>query len=255
MDIIEFQNKLKDIQTLALNNGKQVRAELVEKFFGEEDMDQEKLQKVYDYLEVQGIRVTGRTGDREDAGQGPVPHIEKKQERVPLTAEEEEYLKEYMKAFGFEENLRDRQELLLACKRNEEGARESLVKACQRELADVARDLNCREVLFADLLSEANTALLMALEELKNVTEEEAAEEWLMHKVRSLVEEFLEEQTRQKREDNFLVEKVQNLEERVKALTEGENVKYSVEELAVFLDMEPEEMEAILRLTGDDSGK
>ena len=119
----------------------------------------------------------------------------------------------------------------------------------------MARDLNCREVLFADLLSEANTALLMALEELKDVTEEEAAEKWLMHKVRSLVEEFLEEQTRQKREDNFLVEKVQSLEERVKALTEDENVKYSVEELAVFLDMEPEEMEAILRLTGDDSGK
>ena len=83
MDIIEFQNKLKDIQTLALNNGKQVRAELVEKFFGEEDMDQEKLQKVYDYLEVQGIRVTGRTGDREDAGQGPVPHIGEKQESRP----------------------------------------------------------------------------------------------------------------------------------------------------------------------------
>ena len=60
MDIHEFQNKLKDIQTLALNNGKQVRAELVEKFFGEEDMDREKLQKVYDYLEVQGIHVTGR---------------------------------------------------------------------------------------------------------------------------------------------------------------------------------------------------
>ena len=32
MDINEFQNKLKDIQTLALNNGKQVRADLVEKF-------------------------------------------------------------------------------------------------------------------------------------------------------------------------------------------------------------------------------
>ena len=43
MDINEFQNKLKDIQTLALNNGKQVRADLVEKFFGEEGMDQDKL--------------------------------------------------------------------------------------------------------------------------------------------------------------------------------------------------------------------
>ncbi len=64
MDIIEFQNKLKDIQTLALNNGKQVRAELVEKFFGDEGMDQDKLQKVYDYLEVQGIHVTGKKGKK-----------------------------------------------------------------------------------------------------------------------------------------------------------------------------------------------
>ena len=84
---------------------------------------------------------------------------------------------------------------------------------------------------------------------------EELSELRLMEKVRRLVEEFLEDQTRQKREDNFLVEKVQNLEERVKALTDDDNVKYSVEELSAFLDMEPEEMEAILRLTGDDSGK
>ena len=33
MDIIEFQNKLKEVQTLALNNGKKVKAALVEKFF------------------------------------------------------------------------------------------------------------------------------------------------------------------------------------------------------------------------------
>ena len=123
-------------------------------------------------------------------------------------------------------------------------------------MADIARELNCREVLFADLLSEANTAFLTVLEELEYQEEkEELSELRLMEKVRRLVEEFLEDQTRQKREDNFLVEKVQNLEERVKALTDDDNVKYSVEELSAFLDMEPEEMEAILRLTGDDSGK
>ena len=251
MDINEFQNKLKDIQTLALNNGKQVRAELVEKFFGEEGMDQDKLQKVYDYLEVQGIHVTGK-GEKNEEEQ----LSEKKRESVPLTREEEDYLKEYLKAFGFEENLRNRQDLLQACIHKEEGARESLIKACQRELADIARELNCREVLFADLLSEANTTFLTVLEELEYQEEkEELSELRLMEKVRRLVEEFLEDQTRQKREDNFLVEKVQNLEERVKALTDDDNVKYSVEELSAFLDMEPEEMEAILRLTGDDSGK
>ena len=38
----------------------------------------------------------------------------------------------------------------------------------------------------------------------------------------------------------------------MKELTEDENVKYSVEELAAFLDMDPEEMEAVIKLTGDD---
>lgn len=252
MDIIEFQNKLKDIQTLALNNGKQVQPELVQKFFGEEDMDQEKLEKVFDYLEVQGIRVLGREGKKGEEPQIP----EKKREILPLTVEEEEYLREYLKAFGFEENLRDRQELIWACLRREEGAKERLLKACQRDLADIARELNTGEVLFADLLSEANTAFLTVLEELEEQEEKaNLSEDWILYKVRASVEDYLEEQTRQKREDHFLVEKVQNLEEKVKALTEDGNVKYSIEELSAFLDMEPEEMEGILRLTGDDSGK
>ena len=38
MNIQEFQDKLKEIQTLAMQNGKQVQAELVEKFFGEDDI-------------------------------------------------------------------------------------------------------------------------------------------------------------------------------------------------------------------------
>ena len=57
MDILEFQNKLKEIQTLAVNNGKKVHVQLVEKFFDDPDMDGEKLKRVYDYLETQGIRV------------------------------------------------------------------------------------------------------------------------------------------------------------------------------------------------------
>ena len=42
MDIQEFQEKLKDIQTLAMQNGKQVHRELVEQFFEEPGMDKDK---------------------------------------------------------------------------------------------------------------------------------------------------------------------------------------------------------------------
>ena len=253
MDINEFQNKLKDIQTLALNNGKQVRADLVEKFFGEEGMDQDKLQKVYDYLEVQGIHVTGRK-EEESRKQEEAVSVRKKRESVPLTSEEEEYLRDYLKTFGFEDNLLDRQELLRRCAAGEASARESLIRTCQRELTDIAREMNCEEVLFADLLGEANMAFLSALDTLEEA-QEERLEESLWREVRRLLEEFLEEQTRQKKEDHFLVEKVQNLEEKLKSITEDGNIKYTIEELSAFLDMDTEEMEAILRLTGDETGK
>lgn len=73
-----------------------------------------------------------------------------------------------------------------------------------------------------------------------------------MSEIRSTIRLFMEEQSQQKKEDDILVEKVRNLEAKVKELTEDEDVKYSVEELAAFLDMDVEEMESVLRLTGDD---
>lgn len=91
--------------------------------------------------------------------------------------------------------------------------------------------------------------LLMAV---KSAEEQENLAEWLLEEARSTMRLFIEDQTQQKKEDNILVEKVRNLETRVKELTEDENVKYSVEELAAFLDMDPEEMEAVIKLTGDD---
>ena len=45
MDIIEFQNKLKEVQTLALNNGKKVKAALVEKFFEGDDITQDNYRR------------------------------------------------------------------------------------------------------------------------------------------------------------------------------------------------------------------
>ena len=91
--------------------------------------------------------------------------------------------------------------------------------------------------------------LLTALEYL---SEQENPDEWLIREIESTMKLFIEEQTQQKKEDNILVEKVRDLEKKVKEITEDEDVKYSVEELATFLDMDLEEMESVLRLTGDD---
>ena len=65
----------------------------------------------------------------------------------------------------------------------------------------------------------------------------------------------IEEQTQRKFEDDYLVAKVEKLESAVRELTEGdddESAKFSIEELAIILDMDVEEIRDVLRLTGDD---
>lgn len=251
MNIQEFQDKLKEIQTLAMQNGKQVQAELVEKFFGEDGMDRDKLQKVYDFLEIQGIAVHGYEKEKRQAGnQGEIHREEDTQtavQQIPLTQEEEEYLEEYLETFGDTEGY-DRAQLFQELRQGAD-VKEHILKSYQKEVVQIARELHSGEVFFGDLLQEGNMGLLMALE---RAAEQEEINTWLVNEIRSTIRLFLEEQNQQKKEDDILVEKVRNLEARVKELTEDEDVKYSVEELAVFLDMDVEEMESVLRLTGDD---
>lgn len=246
MDIIEFQNKLKEVQTLALNNGKKVKAALVEKFFEGDDITQDKLQKVYDFLEIQGIHVDGAEKSPEASVQEEV--VQEAAAEIPLTSEEKEFLEEYLLGFETEEELL-KEELLRAFLAGNQECTEKIIRAYQDEIVKAAKKLNREDIFFGDLLQEGNMGLLTALERL---SEQEAPSEWIVRKIESTMKLFIEEQAQQKKEDNILVEKVRDLEKKVKELTEDEDVKYSVEELAAFLDMDLEEMESVLRLTGDD---
>lgn len=246
MDIIEFQNKLKEVQTLALNNGKKVKAALVEKFFEGDDITQDKLQKVYDFLEIQGIHVEGAEKSPETSVQEEV--MQEAAAEIPLTSEEKEFLEEYLLGFERAENL-VKEELLREFLAGSKECTEKLICVYQDEIVKAAKKLNCEDIFFGDLLQEGNMGLLTALEHL---SDQEAPSEWIEKEIESTMKLFIEEQTQQKKEDNILVEKVRDLEKKVKELTEDEDVKYSVEELAAFLDMDLEEMESVLRLTGDD---
>lgn len=247
MDIIEFQNKLKEVQTLALNNGKKVKASLVEKFFEGDDITQDKLQKVYDFLEIQGIHVDGAKQSQE-ISVAEESTAKEEVEVVPLTQEETEYLTEYLQGFETEEEL-VKEELLRAFLAGSKEYTEKLICVYQAEIVKAAKKMNCEDIFFGDLLQEGNMGLLTALEHLAG---QENPDEWIAKEIESTIKLFIEEQTQQKKEDNILVEKVRDLEKKVKELTEDEDVKYSVEELATFLDMDIEEMESVLRLTGDD---
>ena len=164
------------------------------------------------------------------------------------------YLKEYLEGLEEQEQgTRSAEELFALLSQGDAMAQAELSQKYLRAAAEMAVEMNCEEIFIADLIQEANISLLMAL------GEEGAArkdENWLLGRIRAGIRNAIEEQTQRKFEDDYLVAKVEKLESAVRELTEGdddESAKFSIEELAIILDMKVDEIRDILRLTGDDN--
>ncbi|MDO4272720.1 MAG: hypothetical protein Q4D16_03550 [Eubacteriales bacterium] len=248
MDVSQFQEKLSGICALAQENGGKLTAAQVRTFFAQMDLSKTQLLKVLQYLKVQGIVIEGV-----DTGEVERRREEHETAIVPLTPEEEAYWEEYKTALERNgEEGRSTKVLFAALANGDAKAREILAQRYLPEAAELARQMNCEEIFLADLIQEANVSLLMAL---GSAGSERRDHEWLMGEIRAGIRRAVEEQTQRKIADDCLVAKVQNLEAALKELTEDEEEgesKFSIGELAVILDMDVEEIQDVLRLTGDD---
>lgn len=237
MDIQKFQEKLAEICELGEKSGKILKPQQIKECFGEMDLDKSQLIKILQYLKLKGITIEGAEAALHTSGEEQETEPEEQEQKVPLTPEEEEYLKEYLE--GLEEQKAG------------EGQTELYLKYLPAA-AKMAAEMNCEEIFLADLIQEANISLLLAVGE---ETEDEKDDNWFMGRIRAGIRHAIEEQTQRKFEDDYLVAKVEKLESAVRELTEGdddESAKFSIEELAIILDMDVEEIRDVLRLTGDD---
>lgn len=254
MDIAKFQEKLVEICELGEKNGKLLKPEQIKECFGEMDLDKSQLIKILQYLKLKGITIEGAEAVAAQQAEETVAEQQEKEERkVPLLADEEAYLNEYLK--GLEEQVqgeRSAEELFELLAQGDVMAQAELSQRYLRQAAEMAVEMNCEEIFIADLIQEANISLLMALGEEGN---DKKDEKWLLGRVRAGIRNAIEEQTQKKFEDDYLVAKVEKLEAAVRELNDeddDESMKFSVEELAIILDMDAEEIRDVLRLTGDD---
>ena len=98
-----------------------------------------------------------------------------------------------------------------------------------------------------ELLCEHKILLLALAEEMP----EEGKADWMEERLLAGMEGWVKEQTEQKYRDESMVEKVRKLEAAIRELSDDEEQKFSVEELAAYLDMDEEEIRAVLRLTSE----
>ena len=244
MNVQEFQNKLKEVQEIAKQHENTLKASEIRQVFDGCDLDKSQLLGVLKYLTSQGILIEGMETAGEDAK-------EPEHKKIPLTPEEEAYFKSYIEELPKISDI-DKDGVFDALAKGNQEAMQTLTSYYMKTAADLAVEMNIEEIQLADLIQEANLCLIQAL---GNAGEEIRDEQWLLGELRKGIQLVLEEQTQRKFEDDSLVARVENLERDVRDLNDGEDEKnaFTIDELAIILDMKVDEIRDILRLTGDDN--
>ena len=248
MDMREFQEKLEQLMELAAKQEKNLNNEQILEIFGLNQLSPQQLQSLYEYLRIQGIRIQGADLAPMDIGKALDPQEEQEEEKKPviLEAEDEQCLKEYeemLRQFPSEKEG-EREALLL----DVAGVQERLAQLYLKEILQYARKLWRQGIYIGDLIQEGNMSLLLALAE---EMPEEGKADWMEERLLAGMEGWVKEQTEQKYRDESMVEKVRKLEAAIRELSDDEEQKFSVEELAAYLDMDEEEIRAVLRLTSE----
>lgn len=244
MNVQEFQNKLKEVQEIAKQHENTLKAAEIRQVFDGCDLDKSQLLGVLKYLTSQGILIEGLETAGEDAK-------EPERKKIPLTAEEEAYLKGYLEELPELPEI-NKEVLFTDLSEGQQDAMQTLTSYYMKTAADLAVEMNIEEMQLADLIQEANLCLIQAL---GNAGTERRDEQWLLDEVRKGIQLVIEEQTQRKFEDDSLVARVEKLESAVRELNDGEDEKnaFTIDELAIILDMKVDEIRDILRLTGDDN--
>lgn len=255
MDVQEFQLKLAELCKMAEENDKVLTGTQVREFFAGMELDKGQLLKIMQYLKVQGITIEGleiparESASKDSDGKEEVPE----RKAVPLSPEEQAYLKEYRAGLGEASPLeKSEEELFKELSEGIEEARMALAKRYLPVAAELSVEMNCEEIFLADLIQEANLSLLDALNQPEPEHKDDA---WLRQEILRGIAQVVEEQTERKIQDDSLVARVEKLDHAIRELSEDEEdgeAKFSVNELAIILDMDVEEMKDVLRLTGDD---
>lgn len=240
-DKAKFQQKLGELLEVAKAQGGSVTIEEVRLRLESDTLTEEQMNLVFDYLLAQKIVVKGYWKQEE-------------KETFEFTEEEKEYLKEYEKEISIikPEVDGERTTLFGQVLSGDILAKDRLVELYLKEVVEVAKEMRTQEVFIGDLIQEGNLGVVLGVE---MITDESDAHGMIMEQVRQSMQMLLEEQAEAKNRDKKMVEKVNALDEAITTLTEELGHKVTIEELTVHMGLTEEEIDDILRLTGEEPDK
>ena len=239
-DKLNFLDRLNELIKRVKEQGNQISVPEVEAYFHDMNLSKEQMDLMFEYLMSQKVAVVGF-----------VKLAAENKEEIAFTEEEKAYLEEYLedlKAFP-KVSTEQREALYARTIAKDESAKQKLTESYLQDVVAVAKEMYVPEVFLGDLIQEGNLGLVFGVEKL---TETAHAHEVIMSQIRQSMQLLLEEQKELSGRDKKMIEKVQMLDDAIKELTEELGRKITIDELAIHLGMDIDEIEDILKLTGDE---
>ena len=249
----EKKSLVKDLIDLAKQKGGQLTNQDILDAIGEADLDPEKLEKLYETLDHQGIEIIDDMGDIkiEDL---EIPYDENKDDENGTPAAEtgiaiDDPVKVYLKDIGKVPLLSSEEEVDLAIRisNGDIAARQRLSEANLRLVVSIAKRYLGRGMQFLDLIQEGNLGLIKAVEKFdytKGFKFSTYATWW----IRQAITRAIADQARTIRIPVHMVETINKVKKVQSQLLHQNGHEPTPDEIADEIDMPVDKVREIMRV-------
>ena len=254
-NMLKFDEKLKELLASAKKKKNTLDYQEIMDAFADIDLDPDKMDKIFDFLEASNIDIIRTTDD--DMDDEPILldgdddiDIEKIDLSIPEGVSIEDSVRMYLKEIGKVPLLSAEEEIELA-KRMENGdqnAKKRLAEANLRLVVSIAKRYVGRGMLFLDLIQEGNLGLIKAVEKFdyrKGYKFSTYATWW----IRQAITRAIADQARTIRIPVHMVETINKLIRVSRQLLQELGREPSPEEIAAEMDMPVERVREILKIS------
>ena len=252
-NMLKFDEKLKELLASAKKKKNTLDYQEIMDAFADIDLDPDKMDKIFDFLEASNIDIIRTTDDDMDDEHIILDvyddiDIEKIDLSIPEGVSIEDPVRMYLKEIGKVPLLSAEEEIELA-KRMENGdqnAKKRLAEANLRLVVSIAKRYVGRGMLFLDLIQEGNLGLIKAVEKFdyrKGYKFSTYATWW----IRQAITRAIADQARTIRIPVHMVETINKLIRVSRQLLQELGREPSPEEIAAEMDMPVERVREILK--------
>lgn len=252
----KFIEMIQDVVSMAKINNREVTKEFLREFLQELKLSEEQMEFVYQYLLQENIKVTGYQAARntkttqKEGGMTEGLDLSKKDVFEPEKVEESEYLELYLKEIESVGSCNQvEKKWYEQAGQGDDKAKSFIVEQKLARVAQIADRFAGQGMTKNDLIGEGNVALLLAVEQLSNHQGEE--EQFIDQEIEKSMLLALDQHREERRENRGLMKKAENLKEKMERLEEDLGGKMTSDDVAAFTGMDLEEIQGILRMTGD----